>query len=72
MGGHPSTVTEHRDGMLITTQDSKRLRLYFVDIDNGVLYVYDPDSNKYGCAGFDKKVTTIALSQDEDSVGFCP
>lgn len=52
-------------------QDSRSQRLYFVDIDQNNVYVYDPASDKYGVSHFDKNVTAIALLEDQDGVSYC-
>ncbi|KAM0747081.1 hypothetical protein T439DRAFT_367376 [Meredithblackwellia eburnea MCA 4105] len=48
--------------------DSRSKRLFFVDIDEGRVYVYDPKSNKYGYSQYDKKVTSIALLEEQDGL----
>ena len=54
------------------TQDQRRQKLYFVDIENCKIYTYDPSSGSHGFQSFDHRPTALALLEDDSGVRFSP
>ncbi|OCF40867.1 hypothetical protein I317_05317 [Kwoniella heveanensis CBS 569] len=48
--------------------DTETQRLYFVDIELNNVFVYEPKSDKWGYSHFEKKVTAIALLQEQEGL----